>query len=149
MAFETSVRRYSAFYLNWCQAFGEHDSDYAEGADLNWLFVDAAVGLIAAAEVKRLFFHELLGKHHPNPTIEFSENCSYIQLNETRHTVSSERNQAGMNKLMELLRRRGDLHMFLSYHIYYPDGTRIITFSRKKPMPLFYKEVAPLTARIV
>ena len=34
--------------------------------------------------------------------------------------------------------------MFLTYHLIYPPGTRIITVSRKPPLPLLYKEMAPL-----
>jgi hypothetical protein len=36
------------------------------------------------------------------------------------------------------------VHMFLSYHLIYPPGTRIITVSRRSPLPLLYKEMAPL-----
>jgi hypothetical protein len=34
--------------------------------------------------------------------------------------------------------------MYLTYHLIYPPGTRIITLSRKAPLPLLYKEMAPL-----
>jgi hypothetical protein len=35
--------------------------------------------------------------------------------------------------------------MFLTYHLIYPPGTRIITVSSKPPLGLLYREMEPLT----
>jgi len=46
--------------------------------------------------------------------------------------------------LRELLLGVDEAHMFLTYPLIYPPGTRIITVARKPPLPLLYKEMAPL-----
>lgn len=38
--------------------------------------------------------------------------------------------------------------MFLTYHLIDPPGTRIVTVSRKPPLPLLYKEMAPLALTV-
>jgi len=50
----------------------------------------------------------------------------------------------GYAALRELLLGVHEAPMFLTYHLIYPPGTRIITVSRKPPLPLLYKEMAPL-----
>ena len=50
----------------------------------------------------------------------------------------------GYPALLDLLRDAETVHLFLTYHLIYPPGTRIITVSSKAPQLLIYKEVAPL-----
>jgi hypothetical protein len=47
-----------------------------------------------------------------------------------------------------LLLAGDETHMFLTYHLIYPPGTRIITVSLKPPLPLLYKEMAPLAVSV-
>ncbi len=49
-----------------------------------------------------------------------------------------------MKQLKEFLRNEKELHLFLSSHFCYPSGTRIITFAKKKPSIILYKEMQPL-----
>ena len=51
----------------------------------------------------------------------------------------------GYSALRELLLGCDEAHMFLTYHLIYPPGTRIITVSSKPPLGLLYREMEPLT----
>jgi hypothetical protein len=50
---------------------------------------------------------------------------------------------------MELVASEGDLHLSQTYHLIYPSGTRILTLSRKAPLPLVYREIAPLLLQLI
>jgi hypothetical protein len=54
----------------------------------------------------------------------------------------------GYAALRELLLGPEEAHMYLTYHLIYPPGTRIITLSQKSPLPLLYKEMAPLAISV-
>ncbi|MBP8197533.1 MAG: hypothetical protein KAX64_03140, partial [Chromatiaceae bacterium] len=51
--------------------------------------------------------------------------------------------------LMELVASEGDLHLSQTYHLIYPSGTRILTLSPKAPLPLVYREIAPLLLQLI
>jgi hypothetical protein len=51
----------------------------------------------------------------------------------------------GYAALRALLLGSDEAHMFLTYHLIYPPGTRIITVSSKPPLGLLYREMEPLT----
>ncbi len=44
----------------------------------------------------------------------------------------------------DLLADERDLHLYQTYHLIYPSGTRILTLSRRAPLALIYRELAPL-----
>ena len=51
--------------------------------------------------------------------------------------------------MMTLMRGEGDLHLSQTYHLVYPSGTRILALSRSAPLPLVYREIAPLEIELV
>ena len=51
--------------------------------------------------------------------------------------------------VMGLLEGGGDLHLLQTYHLVYPSGTRILTLSRQSPLTLVYREIEPLTLRLI
>jgi hypothetical protein len=111
---EKIVRRYSAFIPRWCQAFGDHQPD-------------------PGGEGRAVEW--LIGE----------DSVGVILLPEIRHRLMQELlRHAGYGALRELLLGEAEVHMYLTYHLIYPPGTRIITLSRKAPLPLLYKEMAPL-----
>ena len=44
----------------------------------------------------------------------------------------------------EILADPRDLHLYQTYHLIYPSGTRILTLSRRAPLALIYRELTPL-----
>lgn len=147
MATEKLVKRYAAYYRGWCQAFGEHEA-VEEASDISWLHSKDAVGMILAPKLKRLILKELLGTHGSRPVVELPSSCKYIQFRDMCVPLAAGGPRSGLERLVSLFRDGVDVHMFLTYHIYYPGGTRIVTFSRRKPLPIFYKEITPLRVRV-
>jgi hypothetical protein len=125
---EKIVRRYSAFIPRWCQAFGDHQPDPGgEGRAVEWLIGEDSVGEILAPKAVE---------------IEFGPRS--IRFNRHDYEEASILRHAGYAALRELLLGEAEVHMYLTYHLIYPPGTRIITLSRKAPLPLLYKKMAPL-----
>ncbi len=136
-----SIRRYAAYFKNWAQAFGEHRGHWHDGRLLNWLIGDDQLGLILTPVVRRALFREILG-HHLNE-VDLTIGPDTIALGRLRAP-----REPGDGEVVRFLRwlldAPGDLHLYLTYHLIYPPGTRILTLSRKSPMPIFYREIAPL-----
>ncbi len=138
---EKTIRRYSAYFPRWCQAFGDHQPDAGgEGRAVEWLIGGDSVGVIVLPEVRYLLLHALLGVRQP--LLELWPR--YLRLNGRDYAEPSVIGHAGYVALLELLREVPEAYMFLTYHLIYPPGTRIITVSSKPPLPLLYKEMAPL-----
>jgi hypothetical protein len=53
-----------------------------------------------------------------------------------------------MDRLRALLRVRADLHLYETYHLMYPSGTRILTLSQRAPLGLIYRELSPAVIRV-
>ena len=138
---EKKIRRYSAFIPRWCQAFGDHAPDPGgEGRAVEWLLGADSVGVVVLPEIRRFLTHELLGAQQP--ALELGER--FVRLNQRTYAEMNILGHPGYTALRQLLLAADDAYMFLTYHLIYPPGTRIITISRKPPLPLLYKEMAPL-----
>jgi hypothetical protein len=138
---EKIIRRYTAYFPRWCQAFGDHLPDPGgEGRAVEWLIGADCVGVIVLPEVRRILMHELLGPKKPK--LEFRQRS--LCLNRHDYQEVEVLGHPGYAALWELLLGSEEAHMFLCYHLIYPPGTRIITLSRKPPLPLLYREMAPL-----
>ena len=139
------IRRYSAFIPRWCQAFGDHTPDpHGEAHAVEWLIGENCVGVILLPEIRHRLMHQLLGKSEPR--IEVS--ATAVTLNDHTFVERSVLGHQGFGALRQLLRERTETHMFLTYHLIYPPGTRIITLSGQAPMPLLYREMAPLPVTV-
>lgn len=147
MALERLLRRYSAYYRGWCQAFGDHEISSESDEDINWLFGEENIGLIMSPTIRKRFFRELLRGVHGVPTLELAED--YAQINEFRHPVDAEGSRLGLTRLIALLEQDQDIFLFQTYHFCYPEGTRILTFSTRKPLMIMYKEVGPMQVRML
>jgi hypothetical protein len=58
------------------------------------------------------------------------------------------RDQRAFDTMMGLMQLEGDLHLYQTYHLVYPSGTRILTLGRRAPLPLVYRELAPLVVQL-
>ena len=147
MEFEYEIRRYTAYLRGFCQAFGEHEAQYEESNDINWLLADEQVGLILSPEVKRTFHRGILGHKSEVPTLKLSE--SSLELDYLRHPLENENDMRGLQALRQLIQQENPTHLYLTYHFIYPQGTRIVTFSKKTPLPILYKEMLPLKVVLI
>jgi len=147
MAFDRMVKRYSAYYAGWCVAFGEHEIVYEQEKDIQWVFGEAKVGITLAPKLRRVFIRELLGQHGEIPRITLGKTSA--QINHFEYPVTEEKDLLALSKFREFFRCPDDIHMFLTSHFCYPPGTRIVTFSKKKPLIIMYKEIEPLALSLV
>ena len=147
MAFDRMVKRYSAYYAGWCVAFGEHEIAYEQDRDIQWLFGESKVGITLTPKLQRRFFRELLGQHGEIPRITLCRDAA--RINHLEYPVSEEKDLQGLSQFREFFQCPEDIHMFLTSHFCYPPGTRIVTFSKKKPLIIMYKEIEPLALTIV
>lgn len=135
------INRYNAYYHGWCLAFGEHTGDYAEERDINWLIGEDRMGLILSPNLRKQANRELLG-HGAIPELALSDDA--LRMNRYIHPLQGAADLSGVRHFKEFLLSGRDLHMYLSSHLIYPPGTRIITFAKKKPLIIMYKEMRPL-----
>lgn len=147
MSYSRQIRRYSAYYKGWCVVFGEHDIYYDENKEINWLFGDSKIGFILTPQLKRIFFHELLKKDKHIPLVSLRQ--SEIRLNEYRIPITLEEYKGGFVSFKEFINTKEDAHLCLTSHFYYPSGTRIITFTKKKPLIIMYKEIQPMKLEVI
>jgi hypothetical protein len=147
MEFEYEIRRYTAYLRGFCQAFGEHEGQYEESSDINWLLANEQVGLILSPEVKRTFYRVILGRETVIPTLRLSQ--SSLQLGDLKHPLEGENDMQGLQALRQLIQQESPTHLYLTYHFIYPPGTRIVTFSKQRPLPIFYKKMRPLKVVLI
>jgi len=142
MASEHIVNRYSAYYLGWCVAFGEHELAADQERDIQWIFGEDKAGLIIASHLRLRFIRELLGKHAGMPEIALSQ--ASARINHLEYAIEHPDDLKGLRKFRRYIEGTDSIHMFLTSHFCYPTGTRILTFAKKKPLGIMYKEIAPL-----
>jgi len=135
------IKRYNAYYLGWCLAFGEHKADYEEKRDINWLFGEDRIGLILSRGLRKQAQRELLGHHDEIPELGLSD--EFVRMNKVVYRLENDTDKVNARRLKEFLLGNDTLHMFLSSHLFYP-RTRIITFAVEKPTVIMYKEMQPL-----
>lgn len=137
-----TIKRYNAYYHGWCLAFGEHTVDYDENLDINWLYGEERVGLILSSYLRKHARRELLGQHDKIPELTLADDM--LKMNEFAYPMKNATERTNLQRLKDFLLSSQDLHMFLCSHLIYPSSTRIITFAKKKPIIIMYKEMQPL-----
>jgi len=144
---ERTVHRYTAFFPGWATAFGAHDKEADEPRGLIWLYGDNQLGLILTPEIKHFLFPLLLGDgHEGSPEIEIGSSLLRIQGSAL---AIGEGDQRPYTTLINLIRDEGELYLTQTYHLVYPTGTRILTLGRKTPLPLVYREIAPMVVKLI
>jgi hypothetical protein len=142
---DREVRRYRAYFPSWCQAFGDHVPDPGgEGRAVEWLIGEDCVGAIVAPEIRDMLIRELLGAKKPRVIVRAGSMC----LGELDFSNAEVCGHPGYAALLDLLENADTVHLFPTYHLIYPPGTRIITVSSKAPQSLIYKETTPLRVSV-
>lgn len=143
---DKTLLRYAPYVPVWRQAFGEHRADpRGEGQPLEWLVGTDAVGAIVAPGARAAPFARLLDLRPP----ELELGPAALRLDGVTLDDEAIVGQPGYAALCELLLDAGPTHMFESAHLIYPAGTRIITFSRRAPLRMLYRRLAPLPVGLV
>lgn len=139
---EHRIRRYSAFFPGWAQAFGEHQALGEGSGGQRWLSGADQVGLILEPRLKRLLYPLFL--HHRDlaePTATLWPDGLEI---EGTHIPLNTVGASPLPQVLELLAHPGPLHLYQTYHLIYPSGTRILTLSARAPLTILYRELSPL-----
>jgi hypothetical protein len=146
MPLERTVRRYTAYFRGWCQAFGEHDAVAPPDEDITCLFGEAQIGFILPSELTRTLYREVLGRQLSRPLLDI--NPERVRIGRFRQALPEIWQQRGLQVFSQLMQAEKDLHLYLTYHLTYPSGTRIITLSQRKPLSIIYKEIGPMDIRL-
>lgn len=142
---DREVRRYRAYFPSWCQAFGDHVPDPGgEGRAVEWLIGAHCVGAIVVPRIGEMLIRELLGSKKPKVIVR-QGSASLGELEVRDDEICG---HPGYAALLDLLVNADTVHLFQTYHLIYPPGTRIITVSRKAPQSLIYKESTPLRVSV-
>jgi hypothetical protein len=142
---ERELIRYSAYFKGWCQAFGEHEGIQCEASGIDWLLADHQLGLVLPREtIKPLYREVLLHKH--TPTLTFQSDC--IKVGALRIALEAKQEQRALNAMAAILASPEAVHLYLTSHLLYGGGNRIITFSNKKPLLIIYKVIGTMHVRM-
>ena len=141
------IRRYAAYFRGWATAFGAHEKDVDEERGLIWLFGEDQLGLILTPAMKRFLFPLFLGRSRGgSPSVRLGP--ASLSIEDVEMPVG-DRDRRALDALKDLMRPAGDLHLFQPYRLASPSGTRILTLGRRPPLPLVYREIAPMVVEIV
>jgi len=146
MPLERTLRRYTAYLKGWCQAFGEHDTVAPLAERISCLVGDKQIGFILSRELTRELYYEVLGGRLSMPVLDMDARS--MRIGGFCQALPEIWEQQGLPVLTQLMQGENDLHLYLTYHLTYPSGTRIITISQRKPLPIIYKEISPMEIRL-
>jgi hypothetical protein len=164
------LRRHRPYFPGWAQAFGDHAIHDEPDAGRRWLFGDGQLGLILSPSLRAQLCGDeeaALGgilADQPGPPASQVVSIRMLARNDRERSrasvldLSKETLRIGrlrlracpdkaVDGLHELFDGAGELHLFESYHLIYPTGTRILTLSRHLPLRLIYRELPPTLMR--
>jgi hypothetical protein len=142
---DRELKRYSAYFRGWCQAFGEHEGIHPEDSGVNWLLAEHQIGLVLPRQMIRPLYREVL-LHRKPPALEFSRHG--VRIGSVQIDYQSDRERRVREAVRELASSEADTHVFLTSHLLYGGGNRIITFSSRKPLAIIYKEIGGMPIHI-
>ena len=137
---ERDLKRYAAYFRGWCQAFGEHESIYQDDNGINWLTASTQLGLVLPKPMIKQLYREVLLHEHV-PEVKFRR--KYIEIGSLEIPIGKKHQKLARKKISNILERGEEVHVFLTSHLLY-SGSRIITFSSKKPIAIIYKEIGTM-----
>lgn len=146
MSFECELKRYAAYFRGWCQAFGEIDKEFEGANGIMWLLAEDQVGLILPDQQRREVYRQVLGTKAKAKVLTVSD--SRFQLGETAFDIDVNQVQEYLRTLLRAFSGSQELHLYVTYHLTYPSGTRFVTISKRAPLRIIYKEIEPMVIRI-
>jgi len=143
---ERELKRYSAYFRGWCQAFGEHESLPGEENGINWLFTEHQAGFILPQAITRQLYREVL-LHREPPPLTFTLDA--VRIGSVRFPLARHQEKRILEVVENILTGGNDFHVYLTSHLLYGTGARIITLSTRKPLSIIYKEIGTLRIRLL
>lgn len=138
---ECEIKRYGAYFRGWCQVFGEHESILVGERDNCWLIGERKIGLVLPKSQLKQLNGQIL-RHEQAPVIIFTQKG--VQIGELSFPFKSELEKKVLGAIEQLIDTGSDLHLFLTSHLLYGNGSRIITISDIKPQSIIYKEIGSM-----
>lgn len=141
---ERELKRYAAYFRGWCQPFGEHESLGSEASGISWLFAQGQLGLVLPKTMIRPLYREVLLRDRV-PVLTFDGRG--LTMGSLLLPVGHDHGRQAVDALRAMLVDSGECHLFLTSHLLY-SGSRIITFSSRKPIAIIYKEIGRMQVRL-
>ncbi len=142
---ERELIRYAAYFKGWCQAFGEHEGIQCKESGIDWLLADHQLGLVLPVDTVKSLRREVL-MHRLTPSLTFR--CDSIEVGSLRIPLERRQEQRALDAVAEILASREAVHLYLTSHLLYGGGNRIITFSNRKPLTIIYKVIGTMHVRL-
>lgn len=155
------LRRHGAYFRGWAQAFGAHDLANDDRRGLRWLLGEEQLGLILTPPIRRELLaltadadagDEINDGKRPEAGDGTAAEVALdqpllgehaLKLGDVTLPIASTQPSV-VDCAAGLLADSRDLHLYQTYHLIYPSGTRILTLSRRAPLGLIYREIEPL-----
>ena len=141
---ERDLKRYAAYFRGWCQAFGEHESIYQDDNGISWLTASAQLGLVLPKPLVKQLYREVL-LHERAPKVKFRR--KYIEIGSVEIPIGKKYQRLARKEIRSILEDGDEVHVFLTSHLLY-SGSKIITFSSKKPLAIIYKDIGTKKIRV-
>ena len=138
---ERDLKRYAAYFRGWCQAFGEHESIYQDDTGISWVTASTQLGLVLPKAMIKALYREVL-LHERAPTVKFRR--KYIEIGSLQIPIGKQHQKLARREITNILESGNEVHVYLTSHLMYGSGSKIITFSSKKPLAIIYKEIGTM-----
>jgi hypothetical protein len=80
------------------------------------------------------------------PALTFSQQG--VEIGALNIPFTSRREKRVLDTIGDLVETGPELHVFLTSHLIYESGSRIMTFSSKKPLSIIYKEIGTMNIQL-
>jgi hypothetical protein len=142
---DRELKRYAAYFRGWGQAFGEHEGIQCEASGIDWLLADHQVGLVLPGKYIKPLRREVL-RQEITPTLTFHDD--HIKVGGLQIALERAQEQKALRAIASVLESPEEIHLYLTSHLLYGTGAKIITFSSKKPLIIIYKEIGTMRVRM-
>jgi hypothetical protein len=143
---ERELKRYAAYFRGWCQAFGEHEGIRGEENGIDWLIADHQVGLVLPRDLGKTLRREVLLHKRPPALIIRADR---MQIGALDIVMEKGHEARILGAMRDVVTAEKDVHVYLTSHLLYGGGNRIITISSKKPLTIIYKEIGSMRLQLL
>jgi hypothetical protein len=135
------IHRYGAFFQGWAQSFGAHKCIDDAIPGQRWLLAAGQLGLLLTDELRARFDETLLGQQPEAPQPDANPlSLPWLGVIDSQASPV----MTHLEELADVLFNQGQsLHLYQTYHLIYPTGTRILTLSTQAPMGIIYRQLQP------
>lgn len=142
---ERDLKRYAAYFKGWCQAFGEHESIYQDDTGVHWLTAEHQVGLVLPKSLIKPLYRQVL-LHEDAPPLTFKR--KKVEIGSLVIPIGKKYQKMALAAMANVLEADEEVHVYVTSHLLYDSGRKIITISNKKPLAIIYKEIGTMRVRL-